>query len=102
MRVEPAMGEAGVLHQIGDADAVRALLAKPHRGLLHDPSVGFLLVFLRIAHWRPIGCLKSYNNGSRQKKMHLFANGRRSGPRVRSATLDKPMIWLGIAAETAP
>ena len=48
--VEPAMGEPGLLHQVGDADAMRALLAKPHRGFLHDPRVGLELVFLRIAH----------------------------------------------------
>ena len=52
MRVEPAMGEPGVLHQVGDADAMGALFAKPHRGLLHDPRVGFELVFPGIAHRR--------------------------------------------------
>ena len=36
----------------GEAWAMRALLAKPHRGLLHDPRVGFLLVLFRIAHRR--------------------------------------------------
>jgi hypothetical protein len=45
MGIEAAMGEAGVLHQIGDADPMRALLAKPHRGLLHDPCVSFKFVF---------------------------------------------------------
>src|SRR5476649_33031 len=74
MRIEAAMGQTGLLHQIGDADAVRALLAKPHRGFLHDPGVGFELVFLRIAHRRPIGCLKSYNNGNDKEKLHLFAS----------------------------
>src|SRR5436305_7751 len=53
------------------ADAVRALLAKPHRGLLHDPGVGFLLVLLRIAHRGPIKCLKSYNNGNGEEKLPL-------------------------------
>jgi len=37
------MGEPGLLHQVGDADAMRALLAKPHRGFLHDPRVGLEL-----------------------------------------------------------
>ena len=50
MGVEAAMGQAGLLHQVGDADAMRALFAKPHRGLLHDPRVGFLLVLFRITH----------------------------------------------------
>ena len=52
MGVEPAMGKPGVLHQVGDADAMGALLAQPHRGFLHDPRVGFQLVFFRIAHHR--------------------------------------------------
>ncbi len=50
MRVEPAMGEAGVLHQVGDADAMGALLAQPHRSPLHDPRVSFELVFPGITH----------------------------------------------------
>jgi hypothetical protein len=52
MGVEPAMGKSCVLHQVGDADAMRALLAKPHRGSLHDPRAGFQLVFFRVAHYR--------------------------------------------------
>ena len=53
MGIEPAMGKAGVLHQVGNADAMRALLAKPNRGLPHDPGVGLELVFPGIAH-RPV------------------------------------------------
>ena len=52
MGVEPAMGKAGVFHQVGDADAMRALLAKPNRGFPHDPGVGLELVFPGIAHHR--------------------------------------------------
>ena len=50
MGIEAAMGETRVLHQVGDADAMRALFAQPHRGPLHDPRVGFELVFPGIAH----------------------------------------------------
>src|SRR5580704_2734007 len=88
MSVEPAMGEASVLHQIGDTDAMRALFAKPHRGFLHDSGVGLELVFFGIAHGRPIRCLGSYNIGNRRQKLHLFArraaatdkDGERRGP----------------------
>ncbi len=52
MRIEPAMGQTGFLHQIGDADAMRALLAKPDRSFLHDPRVGLELVFPGISHRR--------------------------------------------------
>src|ERR1700744_1349617 len=50
MRIEPAMGQARLFHQVGHADPMGALLAKPHRGALHDPFVGFLLVLLGITH----------------------------------------------------
>ena len=50
MRVEAAMGQARFLHQVGHADAVCTLFAKPHRGPLHDPFVGFLLVLLGVTH----------------------------------------------------
>jgi hypothetical protein len=73
MGVEAAMGQARLLHQVGDADAMRALFAKPHRSLLHDPRVGFLLVLFRIAHGADlIGCLQSYNSSCDRKKLHLF------------------------------
>src|SRR4051812_44011993 len=71
MRVKAAMGEAGFLHQVGHADAVRALFAQPHRGLFHDSGVGFLLVVFRVTHGRPVECLKSYNNGKWRKKLQL-------------------------------
>ena len=53
MRIEAAMGQAGLLHQVGDPDAMRALFAQPHRGLLDDAGVGFLLVLFRITHEAP-------------------------------------------------
>src|ERR1700674_5767603 len=62
MRVEPAMSKAGVLHEVGNANAMRALLAKPHRGFPHDPRVGFELVFPGVSHGGPIICSKSYND----------------------------------------
>ena len=67
MGVETAMGQAGLLHEVGDADAMGALLAQPHRGLLHDPVVGFLLVFTGIAHAALIECQRSsHNTGTAQ------------------------------------
>src|SRR5436190_904904 len=58
MRIEPAMGEARLLHEIGHADAVSALFTQPHGSLLHDAVVGFLLVFPGVAHAVLIGCRK--------------------------------------------
>ena len=87
MGVESAMGQSGVLHQVGDADAVRTLLAKPDRGLLHDPRVGFELVFPGVSHRRPIRCLKSYNSIRRRGKLLLF---RSACPEIAFSTeLDK-------------
>src|SRR6476659_138329 len=52
MGVEAAMGEARILHQVSHADAMRAPLAQPHRGLLNDPRVGFQLVFPGVTNQR--------------------------------------------------
>ncbi len=73
MGVEPAMGQPRLLHQVGDADAVSALLAQPHRGLAHDAGVGFLLVFPGVTHGPSITCLWSYNSMLPAKKLLLFA-----------------------------
>ena len=50
MGVESAMGQPGLLHQVGDADAVRTLFPQAHGRFPHDAVVGFLLVFPGIAH----------------------------------------------------
>src|ERR1700722_7098633 len=74
MRVEPAMGETRLLHQIGDPDAMRALLAKPHRGFLDDPGMGLELVFPGITHRLvSIICLESYNSSCRAGKLYLIS-----------------------------
>ena len=57
MGIETAMGETGILHQVGDADAMGSLFAQPHRSPFHDPRVGFELVFPGITHGDLIECL---------------------------------------------
>src|SRR6202521_494705 len=94
MRVEPAMSKAGVLHEVGNADAMRALLAKPHRGFLHDPRVSFELVFPGVSHGGPIICSKSYNdirhgdNIRSRRKLHFISLCRAAPVRQISAPAD--------------
>jgi hypothetical protein len=68
--IEAAMGQARFLHEVGDADAVGALLPQPHRGLFHDAVVGFLLVFPGIAHARLIECRRSFHNTGTARRVH--------------------------------
>jgi len=58
MRIEAAMGEAGLLHQLGDGEAVRTLLPQHAGRDLHQLFVGFLLMAPVVAHdWLPC-CLR--------------------------------------------
>src|SRR3984957_12123391 len=64
MRIKPAMGQAGILHEIGDTDAVSSLFAELDRRLLHNSCVSLELVFFGIPHRNPMICFKSYNDGN--------------------------------------
>jgi hypothetical protein len=50
MFVETADSNAGLLHDIGNADAFQTEFAKPLGSNAHDPSVRLRLVTLRITH----------------------------------------------------
>jgi len=39
MRIEAAMGQARLFHEVGDADAVGSLFAQPHGRLFYDAVV---------------------------------------------------------------
>jgi hypothetical protein len=53
MPIEPAMGQAGVVHQVGETDALDALLAEQHSGALDDAGPRFSGFFLRSTHENP-------------------------------------------------
>jgi hypothetical protein len=50
MFVETADSNAGLLHDIGNADAFQTEFAKPLGSNAHDPSVRLRLITLRITH----------------------------------------------------
>jgi hypothetical protein len=60
--IKAAMSEAGVLHEIGNADAMGPFFTELDRSFLHDPRVSLDFVFAGIPHENPMVCFKSYND----------------------------------------
>jgi hypothetical protein len=62
MCLKPTVRQAGLFHEIGDADAVSAFFPKLDRSPLYYLGVRLKLVLFGIPHGALMICLKSYND----------------------------------------